>query len=277
MKRLLALLLAVVMVFALAACSTEETKTTEAAKTTEKTQETEVATTPAETEAVTEPATEESEIIVEETEPEEDFTDDTTVMTFADFMEAEEETYVVIECAVQANQSWWDNKITVYGADENGGYFLYEMACSEEDSAKLTQGTWIRVTGVKKEWEGMIEIMDATFTFVEKEAYIAEAQDVTALIDSEELVNKTALPVIFTGMTVEAIEFKNGEPGDDIYVTVKSGETSYNFCVERYLTGPETEVYAAVSALQAGDVIDITAYLYWYQGINPHIIAVTAA
>ena len=261
MKKLLALLLALVMVFALVACGAEEEET--------KTEKEETTTTPVET---TEAATEETtaEVTEEVTEPEEEV----TVMTFEEYMAAELETAVVIECAVQGNQSWWDNKITVYGADENGGYFMYEMACSEEDAAKLTQGTWIRVTGVKKEWEGMTEIMDCTFEFIEKESYVAEATDVTELLGSDELVNKTALPVVFTGMTVEAVEFQNGEPGKDIYLTVKSGEETYNFCVESYLTAPDSEVYTVVSALEAGAVIDITAYVYWYQGLNPHIIGV---
>lgn len=259
MKKLLALLLALVMVFALVACGNTEEETNETEETT---------TAPAETTEATEEET--TEATEEVTEPEETV----TVMTFEEFMAAELETAVVVECAVQGNQSWWDNKITVYAADENGGYFLYELACSEEDAAKLTQGTWIRVTGVKKEWEGMIEIMDATFEFIEKEAYVAEVQDVTELLGSDELVNKTALPVTFTAMTVESVEYQNGEPGKDIYLTVKYGEETYNFCVESYLTAPDSEVYTTVGALEAGDVIDITAYVYWYQGINPHIIGV---
>ena len=262
MKKLLALLLALVMVFALVACGAEEEETDK----TDKTEETEETTTaPVETTEATE-----EETTAEVTEPEEEV----TVMTFEEYMAAELETAVVIECAVQGNQSWWDNKITVYGADENGGYFMYEMACSEEDAAKLTQGTWIRVTGVKKEWEGMTEIMDCTFEFIEKEPYIAEVTDATELLGTEELVNKTALPVSFTGMTVESVEFQGGEPGKDIYLTVKSGEETYSFCVESYLTGTDTEVYTVVSALEAGAVIDITAYVYWYQGLNAHIIGV---
>ena len=154
---------------------------------------------------------------------------------------------------------------------------MYEMACSEEDAAKLTQGTWIRVTGVKKSWEGMVEIMDCTFEFVEKEAYVAEPVDVTELLGNDEMINKTALPAIFTNLTVESVEFQNGEPGKDIYLAVKSGEETYNFCVESYLTAPDSEVYTTVSGLKAGDVIDITAFVYWYQGINPHITAVTVA
>ena len=199
------------------------------------------------------------------------------VMTYADYAAAELDAEVVVECYVQDHQSWWDNKITVYAQDQDGAYFLYEMACSEEDAAKLTKGTKIRVTGYKGEWAGEVEIMDATFEFVEGDSFIAEALDVTELLGTEELINHQNKFVSFKGMTVEAIEYKNGQPGDDIYLTVGYNGQSYSFCVEMYLTGPDTDVYKAVGELQAGDVVDIEGYLYWYEGVNTHITGVKAA
>ena len=200
------------------------------------------------------------------------------VMTYADYIAADVDTEVVIECYVQDHQSWWDNKVTVYAADEDGAYFIYEMTCSEEDAAKLVPGTKIRVTGYKTIWAGEVEIDGgSTFEFVDGDTYIAEAIDVTELLGTEELVNYQNQLASFKGLTVEAIEYKNGEPGDDIYVTVSLNGQSYSFCVERYLTGPETEVYAAVGALKAGDVVDIEGYLYWYEGVNTHITSVKVA
>ena len=200
------------------------------------------------------------------------------VMTYADYIAADVDTEVVIECYVQDHQSWWDNKVTVYAADEDGAYFIYEMTCSEEDAAKLVPGTKIRVTGYKTIWAGEVEIDGgSTFEFVDGDTYIAEAIDVTELLGTEELVNYQNQLASFKGLTVEAIEYKNGEPGDDIYVTVSLNGQSYSFCVERYLTGPETEVYAAVGALKVGDVVDIEGYLYWYEGVNTHITSVKVA
>ena len=200
------------------------------------------------------------------------------VMTYADYIAADVDTEVVIECYVQDHQSWWDNKVTVYAADEDGAYFIYEMTCSEEDVAKLVPGTKIRVTGYKTIWAGEVEIDGgSTFEFVDGDTYIAEAIDVTELLGTGELVNYQNQLASFKGLTVEAIEYKNGEPGDDIYVTVSLNGQSYSFCVERYLTGPETEVYAAVGALKAGDVVDIEGYLYWYEGVNTHITSVKVA
>ena len=51
----------------------------------------------------------------------------------------------------------------------------------------------------------------------------------------------------------------------------------YDFTVESYLRGAGTEVYEAVKQLNVGDVIDLEGFLYWYEGANPHIIAVAPA
>ena len=198
------------------------------------------------------------------------------VMTHADYIAAEIDAEVVVETYVQAKQSWWDNKATVYCQSEDGAYFLYEMACTEEDYAKLVPGTKIRVTGYKGEWAGEVEIVDATFEILEG-SYIAEPADMTTLLGTDELIAHQNELSVFKGMTIEAVEYKNGQPGDDIYVTASVNGQSYSFCVEVYLTGTDTDVYKAVGELKAGDVVDIEGFLYWYEGANPHIISVTPA
>ena len=199
-------------------------------------------------------------------------------MSHEEYMAAAMDSEVVIETYVQGHQSWWDNKITVYCQSKDGAYFLYELACSEEDAAKLVPGTKIVVTGTKGEWAGEVEVMEGTFEFVEGgDTFIAEATDVTELLGTEELIAHQNKFVAFNGLTIEAIEYKNGEPGDDIYVTVGYNGASYSFCVERYLTGPETEVYATVGTLEVGDVVNVEGFLYWYEGVNTHITSVTMA
>ena len=68
-------------------------------------------------------------------------------MTHEQYVAAEMQAQVTVETYVQAHQSWWDNKVTVYCQSPDGAYFLYELACSEEDAAKLTPGTKIRGSG----------------------------------------------------------------------------------------------------------------------------------
>ena len=198
-------------------------------------------------------------------------------MTHAEYIAADLDSEVVIETYVQGHQSWWDNKITVYCQSEDGAYFLYELACSEEDAAKLVPGTKIRVTGSKGEWAGEVEIMDGTFEFVKGDSFIAQPLDVTNLLDSDELIKHQNEFVSFTGMTVENIEYKNGEPGDDIYVTLGHNGGSYSFCVEVYLTGTDSDVYTTVGSLNVGDTVNVEGFLYWYEGMNPHITSITLA
>ena len=217
------------------------------------------------------------EPVADEPVADEPVADAPAAMTYAEYAAAELDSEVIVECYVQNHQSWWDNKITVYAADADGAYFIYELACSEEDAAKLVPGTKIRVTGFKGEWAGEVEIMDGTFEFVEGDTYIAEPVDATELLGTEELINYQNQLAAFKGMTVEAISYKNDEPGDDIYVTLGLNGASYDFCVEVYLTGPDTDVYTTVGSLNVGDVVNVEGFLYWYEGANPHITAIELA
>lgn len=213
------------------------------------------------------------------------------VLNYEEYMAAELDSEVVVETYVQAKQSWWEDKATVYTQDQDGAYFVYNMACSEEDYEKLVPGTKIKVTGYKSEWSGEVEITDATFEIVEGDTYLAPVKDVTAMLGTDELIDYQNQYVAFKGMTVEAAgqdESGNdvaylynwdgsGTDGDDLYFSVSLNGETYSFVVESYLCDNTTDVYAAVKNLQIGDVIDMEGYLYWYEGVNPHIISVTAA
>lgn len=212
------------------------------------------------------------------------------LMTYEDYKLAEIDAPVKIETYVQATQSWWDNKITIYAqCGEEGGLFIYNAACSEEDAAKLVPGTKILVNGYKAEWMGEVEIIDATIEILEGDPFIAEAEDVTALLGTDELIEHQNELVAFKGLTVEEYTDENGKTGaafiyknaenktDDLYFQVSKDGQTYGFCVEFYLCGQDTDVYKAVEALQIGEVIDCEGFLYWYNGANPHITAVIKA
>ncbi len=240
-------------------------------------------------EAVTETAQEAVEAaqekVEEATEAVTEAAEELKVMSHEEYAAAALESKVMVETYVQATQSWWDGKITVYAQSQDGAYFIYNMACSEEDAAKLVAGQKIRVTGYKAEWSGEVEITDATFEFVDGDTFVATAEDVTDKLASEELINCQNELVAFKGMTVEAYDesgaafaYKNAEnKTDDLYFKVSKDGKTYDFCVEFYLCGQDTEVYKAVEGLNVGDVIDIEGFLYWYNGANPHTIKITKA
>lgn len=214
------------------------------------------------------------------------------VMSHDEFVKADLDSPVCIEAYVQANQSWWDGKIKLYLQDENhGGFFAYDLPCTEEEAAKLTvPGTKVRITGVKTEWSGEVEIIDATYEILEG-SFVAEAEDVTALLGKDELAEHMNEKVAFKGLKVapSKVEGKDdefaflyawdgsgsNESNSDLYFNVELDGQVYNFCVESYLCNNGTDVYKAVEGLKVGDTIDCEGYLYWYNGPNPHITGVT--
>lgn len=212
------------------------------------------------------------------------------VMTYAEYAAAALDTEVTVETYVQAKQSWWEDKATIYTQDQDGAYFLYNMPCSKDDYDKLVPGTKIKVKGFKAEWSGEVEIIDSTFEIIEGDTFVAIPEDVTSLLGTDELINKQNMFVSFKGMTVEASKDADGndvafiynwdgsgQDGNDLYFNVSKNGNTYTFTVESYLCDNTTEVYAAVKALNIGDTIDMEGFLYWYEGVNPHITAVSAA
>ncbi len=208
------------------------------------------------------------------------------VMTYKEYTEAAIDSEVVIETYVQAKQSWWKDTATVYTQDGDGAYFLYSMACSEADYAKLVPGTKIKVTGHKAEWSGEIEVADATFV-IEEGNYVAKAFDATSLLANEaELIKHQNELASFKGLTVEAQADGSAflynwdgsgshDDNSDLYFNVSVDGKTYTFTVESYLCDNTTDVYKAVEGLKVGDVIDAEGFLYWYNGVNPHITKVT--
>ena len=216
-----------------------------------------------------------------------------SVMTHAQYLAAANNDPIEIEVYVQATQSWWDNKIVVYAMDKSfNGYIAYNLSCTSDEAAKLVPGTKINIKGFKTFYKGMPEVAEgATFTIVEgADTFVAPAEIMTNLLGKQELLNRCGAYGAFQGLTVKAINFKNGEPGDDIYVDFTLGDATYSFCVERYLTDPETDVYKAFvdGDVKVGDVVNVYGFVYWYDadvepgvasenpaGINTHITKIT--
>lgn len=213
------------------------------------------------------------------------------VMTYDEYMAAAVDDPIVIECFVQGKQSWWDDKATIYAADADGGYFIYNAVCTEADYAKLVEGQKIKVTGFKAEWSGEIEVADGATIEFEDGTWIAQATDVTELLGSADLIKYQNQKVAFTGMTIapskdpegKEVAFLynydgSGSAGEnaDLYFNVEDAKKNvYSFTVESYLTDESSDVYKAVTQLKVGDSVDLEGFLYWYEGANPHITKVT--
>lgn len=242
-------------------------------------------------EAQAEETTQEVETeVMEETEDEGPLVPE-DAMTYEEYVAAEVDSEVVIRGAIQAKQAYYaqedQGSASVYLQDENGGaYFLYNLPCTEKEYELMEIGKFIKVKGYKTEWSGEVEVIDATWMFEDGE-YIAEPEDVTALLGTDELINKQNKYVCFRGVKVEpagedtdaAFLYNwdgSGSEGDDLYFNVSVNGQTYSFTVESYLCGPDSDIYKAVKDFKVGDVIDLVGFLYWYEGPNPHITGILA-
>ncbi len=279
MRKVFSVILALCLTASLAACAGTNSTESSTASTSSTTSES----------SVSEVASD-SSVSSEETSSSTD-TASGEVMSYDEYMAADLNTEVTIQAYVQAKQAWnaEDETATVYLQDQDGAYFTYGMACSEEDYGKLTEGTCIQVTGYKSEWSGEIEITDSSFTFVDgADTFVAEPVDVTEMLGTDEMESYQNQKVSFKGLTVEASTDANGNEaaflynydgsgadGDDLYFNVSYNGQTYTFTVESDLCDNTTDVYKAVTNLQIGQTIDAEGFLYWYEGVNPHITSVT--
>ena len=200
-------------------------------------------------------------------------------LSYDEYVAAKDGTEVTIAGYVQAKQSWWDNKATVYLQDKDGGYFLYELGCTEEQfNTDLAIGNHIKVTGIKGSWAGMVEILgqsagaEATYEVLEgTKIYDSKAQDT---LNNALLISLSTQKVSFADLTVLSVELPASE-GKDIYFDVTDGTTTLTFAVESYLTGASTDVYQTVLALKAGDKINCEGFMYVYNNAQLHTTSVT--
>ncbi|MDE6240808.1 MAG: hypothetical protein K2M08_00115 [Anaeroplasmataceae bacterium] len=226
----------------------------------------------------------------------------TEALTHAEYLAAEKGSTVTIEAYIQGKQSWWENNgigvASFYLQDQDGGYFVYNLPCTKDDyDKKLTAGTKIQVTGNKTEWSGEVEIdgltegAEATYKVLNAKKFIANPKDVTEDLGKDLLVSQN-MAVTFKNLEVAASTYEDenkeqhtaafmykwnnsGTRGDDLYITLTDGTNTLSAVVESYLCDENSDVYKAVEALQIGDVITIEAFLYWYNGAQPHITKVT--
>ena len=199
--------------------------------------------------------------------------------TYADFVAAEAETELELIMSVQGYE-WDDGTFVIYAQDDDGGYFLYNVQCDEATANSLVEGTLIKVTGYKAEWSGELELMDATIEVLKDAGKVYDFEDLTSLIgNNDELANHMNEKASFKNLTVVNYTYNWDGSGtrdnSDVYLNVTDENgTEIVFVVRRYLTTPDSEIFQAVEALQAGDVVDLDTYLYWYEGPQARIVGV---
>lgn len=192
----------------------------------------------------------------------------------AAFLAAADGTALCVEVYVQGCQNWWDNKITVYAQNEDGGYLLYNMACpSRKKADQLIPGTKLRVNGYKFTLDGQSVIIDAAYEILEGN-YLAIPVDIADLLGTDDLAQYQYQRICASGLTVVAIDDSgaaflyeadgSGAPGHNcsLYFRLSDGKGEYAFCVNSSLCPEGSDAYTAVTALNVGDTVDLGGFLY---------------
>jgi len=214
------------------------------------------------------------------------------VMSYAEYVAAKVDDKVVIEGFVVASQSYW-NGATLYVADGDGAYFIYNGQISEEDWKKLgitagekynglaKEGVKVHVEGFKTEWSGEVEIVDAVVTVIDTEdKYLPKATVVDNAKSAQwlELYANQYVSIKEAKVTKAAL-YKgdgSGEAGQnvDLYINFEIAGNAFTFCVESYLMNEGTDVYNAALNLKVGDVVTLTGFMFAYNGPQMHITSI---
>ena len=214
--------------------------------------------------------------------------DTVKAMTYQEYMAAAEEAKVVVEGYLQgyAYSSQYNN-VSMFIQDDNGAYYAYRADCTAEQAKSLAEGAHVRVTGNKGSFRGEIEVQEHCTFEVLSGTKVYPAADVTAsLADNAALQAKMNQKVAVKGLVVENIYDGDGKgasflynwdgsgqagANNDVYFNASSNGKTYNFVVESDEFAEGSDTYKAATALKVGDVIDIEAFMYWYDGPNMHV------
>ncbi|MCQ2428217.1 MAG: hypothetical protein MJ137_07460 [Clostridia bacterium] len=275
MKKLSALLLALVMMLCcFAACTSGEGDTTTAA----------AGTTAADVTTGADVTTEAAKV-----DPN---AKDEGVLTYAEFMALETGKDCVIEAFVQAKYSYAEayGNTSLYLADGDGAYYVYRWTCSADEYNAIPVGAKVKVTGVKADYKGEVEVSNVTaLEVVGEDKYVADILDVTSKLASEDLVKDQNKFVAVKGAEIVASTLDgkevgslysyngSGSKGSDVYFKLKVGDGVYTYLVESDFCGVDTPVYAAAEGLKVGDKVDIEGFLYWYDGAQMQVTSITAS
>ena len=209
-------------------------------------------------------------------------------MTHEEYREAEIDSDVVIDAYVQQlSYNETDGYMNLFLMDLDGAYYAYRMNVEADQAEKIKLGTRLKVSGIKIAWSGEVEISDGKYEILD-DCFIAPCLDASLFINDaealERIMNARILlegAVVAPSIDADAKEqpflYKwngSGTEGDDIYFNIVYGANLLTVTVESDECGAETEVYKAVQQLKVGDVIDIKAFLYWYEGPQPHVYEV---
>lgn len=201
-------------------------------------------------------------------------------LSHADFIKAEVGTEVSVQGYIQDRCTWYNGAASFYFQDSNGGYYVYNLACTEDEYKNtLTVGADLFVTSQKAEWRGEVEVdytkvtENAKWEIASKSTKVYPATKVADIATAT--LDKYKNTKVATGeLEVTKAPFTSWEDysltpaaGADVYFAVKdSAGNELTFVVEAYLEDSQygSATYTAVTELAVGDKVELEGFVYYY-------------
>lgn len=206
-------------------------------------------------------------------------------LSYSEYVAAENGEEVTISGYITGRTTWYNNAASFYLQDDNGGYYIYNLPCTESDyNTKLTVSTGLEVTGVKGAWEGQVEILgssagnEATYKVTGKTKTYTEKK-VDTLANLANYPNqKVTIDVTISGKTKYGWDDSGtAGAGQDLYFDVTDGTTTYSFVVEAYLENTQygSVLYSTVEEFEENDNVTLSGFVYTYGNPQLQVYSVT--
>lgn len=193
--------------------------------------------------------------------------------TYGEYLAAEPGENVTLLCYVQGCQDWREDRITIFAQDHDGGYYLRGMKCGFREARQLVPGTKIKVTGNKYvDQLGNTWIADGSFQILDG-SWIPKPASITHWIENDEILEHQYKKIRMKGLKVVSAEFFADE--DVYYFQLQQANQCCEAAVIGYMVGTHSDAYNAAGLLQAGDVVDVEAFLYGKTGYEKLLFMVT--
>ena len=208
------------------------------------------------------------------------------VSSYSEFLSADDSLPVTIESYLQVKQAWSEGRTNIHLQDEFGAYYVSNLSCNQDEYQSLKRGQKLRIQGYKTEFSGQIQITDAVFSVLDG-IYVAEPEDISDLLNTDELYLRQNRIVRFHAMKVEpmfdgvsAFYYGWDNSGStvkdsDLYFTASNGKEALTFLLKTQVCGNDSDVYRTVERLRVSDVVDLEGILCWYNGPQPLVTSIS--
>ena len=194
------------------------------------------------------------------------------ILSYAEFLATADGETVVVEAHIQALHSWQGESgvgtASIHAESYEGGYYFHMLNCSSAEYSTLELGTGIVVRGTKDTYNGEVRVISGEILEILPENWVVVPEDMTDIIDdADELIKHQNRHVYFKNLIFSSIELGYNQYSLKFYYE----NILYTFILKDSLIDNTSKTSIIAKNLAQGDIVDVSAFLYWNNGATPYI------